>query len=769
MQAHDRIAHSHRIGARVNALLRRRMQTAAGRFAERTRKALEEAMRRNASGLPALDRVSEPWRYAVDVAQRSIIFWDTLRRRGNDYVERSHRGAEPALKYRYEPVMDGRALARPVNYALVSIVPPAGAEVDPRKRPYVIIDPRAGHGPGIGGFKEESEVGVALAAGHPVYFVVFSQQPEPGQTLLDVCEAEREFVRAVRARHPRSAKPVVLGNCQGGWAAMMLAAADPDDMGPVILVGSPMSYWSGAWDPDQAPNPMRYAGGLLGGTWGASLAADLGNGLFDGAHLVQNFESLNPAANYWDKYTHLFANADTEPARFLEFERWWSTYYLMNRGEIEWITRNLFVGNKLWSGEVRQASGKAFDLREVKSPIVLFASLGDNITPPQQAFNWVADVFGSTEEIKAGGHVIVGLVHEDVGHLGIFVSGKVARKETREIVGVIEAIELLHPGLYGMEIVESGEDGQVRYDVRFREYRLEDVVARLNPRGRDDERPFEAVETVSQLNQRAYEVLVRPFVTAAVTEAAAAMLRESHPLRMRNWAVSDAFNPWLAWLGPAAEAVKASRIQAPSDGSLRGLESLGAEMASAAIDLQRDLRDAFAEAAFFTLYGNAHAALAADGPPRAQGSESAGTRNAPVVQQALARMEQGGYDEAFARVGSLLALHDEPVPRSLLDTAQRLMKDYARYLPSLPPAEARRVRGEQEIIVRHDRERALQTLPRLLDGAARRRLRTLLDRLMHDERVAAVRPTAGQRATVERIRGLLAEPRRSRRPRRSAS
>ena len=51
----------------------------------------------------------------------------------------------------------------------------------------------------------------------------------------------------------------------------------------------------------------------------------------------------------------------------------------MNREEIEWITRNLFGGNKLWSGEVKGASGKAFDQREIRSPIVLFASMGDNI------------------------------------------------------------------------------------------------------------------------------------------------------------------------------------------------------------------------------------------------------------------------------------------------------------------------------------------------------------------------------------------------------
>src|SRR6188474_1122485 len=72
---------------------------------------------------------------------------------------------------------------------------------------------------------------------------------------------------------------------------------------------------------------------------------------------------LNPANTFWDKYYHLYANIDTEPPRFLEFERWWGGFFLMNREEIEWITRNLFVGNKLWKGETRDSQGRMFDLR----------------------------------------------------------------------------------------------------------------------------------------------------------------------------------------------------------------------------------------------------------------------------------------------------------------------------------------------------------------------------------------------------------------------
>ena len=79
--------------------------------------------------------------------------------------------------------------------------------IDPKRRPFVIIDPRGGHGPGIGGFKDDSQVGVALREGHPVYFVIFFPNPEPGQTLLDVCNAEREFVHRVRELHPDAPKP----------------------------------------------------------------------------------------------------------------------------------------------------------------------------------------------------------------------------------------------------------------------------------------------------------------------------------------------------------------------------------------------------------------------------------------------------------------------------------------------------------------------------------------------------------------------------------
>ncbi|WP_248323876.1 MULTISPECIES: DUF3141 domain-containing protein [unclassified Caballeronia] len=758
MDAANQLSRSREINAKVARILNARTENAQKNFTERLHAAFGGAG--TAPGANA--RAPTPWdtwSYGLDLIQRSVMFWDTLRERGTAFYERSRQEPKPVLHFDYEFVLDGRQFERPVNYALLKITPPEGVTVDPRKRPYLIIDPRAGHGPGIGGFKDDSQAGVALRAGHPVYFVVFFPDPEPGQTLLDVCVAEQQFVKRVRELHPDSDKPALIGNCQGGWAAMMLAASDPGDTGPIVINGAPMSYWSGAWSEGEGDNPMRYAGGLLGGSWLASFAADLGAGKFDGAHLVQNFENLNPANTLWDKYYHLYHNIDTEPPRFLDFERWWGDYYLMNSEEIEWITRNLFVGNKLWSGDVKAASGKAFDLRDIRSPIILFASLGDNITPPQQAFNWVADLYGSTEEIKARGQVIVGLMHEHIGHLGIFVSGKVAKKEHAQIVSVLEAIESFAPGLYGMSITErEGTDGQPDYEVEFREYRLEEVAARFNRFEREDEKPFEAVAEISEFNQRAYELFARPFVQSMSNDTSARMLRAFHPLRFQRWAFSD-LNPWLAWLPSAANAVKANRQPAKRDNPWCAMETTGSQLISASLDYYRAMRDAGMEAAFFTIYANLFSAYLADHKAPAESPVKTGAepRELPFVKDALAAISEGGYTEAIARAAALLARKGEPLPLSRLITRQELAQAYADYLPEVPPDQWRRIRGEQELIVSFEPEQALATLPLLIaDKNDRARFVTLLDALMTDERVQSTSPTDAQRAMLDRIRNVLA-------------
>ena len=230
---------------------------------------------------PALD-------YWLDACQRSILTLDVLRQRGNIAAEHNARLAPNVLSFTPELVLDGRTLARPVNYALVRIVPPQGIHIDPAKRPFIIVDPRAGHGPGIGGMKHDSEIGVALEAGHPCYFVGFLPNPFPGQTVEDVCRAEAIFVedghrtpsggRRQACRHRQL--PGGLADDDDGGAAAGTCRADHARGRAACPIGPGV----------HGKNPMRYLGGVLGGTWLTALTGDLGNGIFDGADLIANFE-----------------------------------------------------------------------------------------------------------------------------------------------------------------------------------------------------------------------------------------------------------------------------------------------------------------------------------------------------------------------------------------------------------------------------------------------------------------------------------------------
>jgi len=129
---------------------------------------------------PQLELMKAWSEYLVDSVQRAVLFWDVLRQRGNNFPEDSARGEPPVLIFGYDVLIDGRTLDRPCNYVLMQIRAPQGVAVDPAMRPVVVVDPRAGQAPGVGGFKLDSEIGFALRAGHPVYFIGFYPEPVPG-------------------------------------------------------------------------------------------------------------------------------------------------------------------------------------------------------------------------------------------------------------------------------------------------------------------------------------------------------------------------------------------------------------------------------------------------------------------------------------------------------------------------------------------------------------------------------------------------------------
>jgi pimeloyl-ACP methyl ester carboxylesterase len=683
--------------------------------------------------------------YLIDAGQRALLFCDIMREAGNNFVAHEQAGCPPVLVFRYETVLDGRALPRPVNYALVRILPEPGMpDTDAGLRPFVIIDPRAGHGAGIGGFKSDSQVGVALRRGHPVYFVIFFRDPVPGQTILDVTAAEAAFLRRVAAPHPAAPKPVVIGNCQGGWATMMLGAAAPDEVGALVLNGAPLSYWAG----ERGRNPMRYLGGLAGGSWPSLLLADLGNGRFDGANLVMNFESLSPGATWFRKYYDVFANADTEGQRFLEFERWWGGFFLMNADEIRWIVSNLFIGNRFSAGRLAAGAGHVFNIRDVKAPVIVFASAGDNITPPGQALRWISDIWRDEREIRSRGQTIVYLLHDQVGHLGIFVSGAIARKEHSEIATTLEMVEAIAPGLYEMRITAGPEAGGA-WQVELVERTIADVRRLSGDAGSVE---FPAVAKVSALNETAYDVLVSPFIRQAATEAGAAIGRSFHPLRLRRSLVSD-HNPLVAAIAPLAKVARAERRRAAPANPFLALERAWATQVERSLDAWRDWRDAMMEATFHAVYGALSTAGIALGAEAAEADAARDLIATPVghLDRAAARVAEGGYPEAVIRMMILLAGARGGVRRSRLARSNALLTTEPPFA-GLGAAARQAIIRDQTAIVTADREAAIAALPALLPQAEDRS-RALASVAW----VAGAEDELGEaaRAMLARLRGVL--------------
>jgi hypothetical protein len=679
---------------------------------------------------PAPDpRLMDPraaWDYWVDAWQRTILFWDVLRQRGNTFLDHEEKGKPPLLIFKHEMVVDGRTLDRPVNYFLVRVVPPAEMPVDRRKRPFVVFDPRAGHGPGIGGFKLDSEIGVAMRAGHPCYFVGFRADPEPGQTLEDVGRAEGHFLQKVADLHPEAdGRPCIVGNCQAGWAVMMLSAVKPELVGPILLAGAPLSYWSGKG----TQNPMRYSGGLLGGSWLASLASDLGNGKFDGAHIVANFENLNPANTLWTKQYNLYSRIDTEAPRYLEFERWWGGFFLMNEEEMRFIVDNLFVGNKLAAGGIVTSAGHRVDLRNIKSPIVVFASWGDNITPPQQALNWILDCYATDREIVAREQTIVYLLHHDIGHLGIFVSGKVAQREHSEIVQGLDLIEMLPPGLWEMVIEDKKPDAPGselipgRYVARFERRKLSDIRALEDTR--EDERLFSVVARASEINEGLYRTFVSPLVKPWVSETMAEAGRRLHPSRLQHYLWSDR-NPWMRSVAQLAEQVRAQRRPVAADNPFVTLERQTSEHIQRALDGYRDTRDRTLELTFNTIYGSPWVQTALGLPDGGPGVRVRDDLYEGLVAQKIvalrSRLAEGGPREAAVRILMYAGADDPRVDTRGFKMLERVREDNDDLFGEerLPLAERRALFRDQFFMLLLDEEQALKALPKLLPTQAER-------------------------------------------------
>jgi hypothetical protein len=425
---------------------------------------------------------------------------------------------------------------------------------------------------------------------------------------------------------------------------------------------------------------------------------------------------LNPSRNFFGKYYDLFADVDNKRESFLEFEKWWGGYHFTNEAEIRWIVETLFVGNKLARGKAELEPGKLLDLKSIRSPIIVFASRGDNITPPQQALNWIVDTFIDEQEIRIRGQRIVYMVHEKVGHLGIFVSSSIARKEHTEMTSTLKTIEALAPGLYEMKIDETeGDEGNEHFFVSFHDRKMQDILTTVE-NDREQEKDFAAVARLSELGAETYDLALRPVLKSIVTQQTADALRDSHPSRVSRKLFSDA-NPVLPMMAPLVDWARDNRQKATPDNPFLAIERLMANSVMQAMDLMRDLRDAAYENTFLSIYGTPMMHTLGEVDKNEHAAEEAGDlRHMPEVKKALDAMEHGDLGAAVIRMLVLLAGSRGSVRKDRLDRSAQVLNSTEPF-KSMGAERRAELIQQQSIIAEFEPKRAVETLAMLLKNS----------------------------------------------------
>src|SRR5262249_57885545 len=124
-------------------------------------------------------------------------------------------------------------------------------------------------------------------------------------------------------------------------------------------------------------------------------------------------------------------------------------------------------------------------------------------------------------EIRSYGQTIVYTIHETIGHLGIFVSGGVAKKEHGEFSSNIDLIDALPPGLYEAVFEAKAEDTANpdlvtgKWIMRCEQRTLDDIRA-LGSNDAADERCFATAARVSDTNLALYPTFPHPTVRPLV-------------------------------------------------------------------------------------------------------------------------------------------------------------------------------------------------------------------------------------------------------------
>ncbi|MGZ3296262.1 MAG: DUF3141 domain-containing protein, partial [Xanthobacteraceae bacterium] len=326
------------------------------------------------------------------------------------------------------------------------------------------------------------------------------------------------------------------------------------------------------------------------------------------------------------------------------------------------------------------------------------------------------------DEIRSFGQTIVYTVHETVGHLGIFVSGGVAKKEHNEFSSNIDLIDMLPPGLYEATFERKSGDTtssdlvEGEWVMRCEQRTLDDIRA-MGCNSPEDERRFATAARVSEINLSLYRAFMQPMVKAIFTPQVTEWVKRWDTGRMQYEAFTDA-NPFMPALASAAEKVREERKPASADNPFIVAQEKASEQIVKALDGWRESQEKLSESIFLAVYGSPalQAAVGIDpavARPRRPGKSPlhAELRNKRIAEL-KSLITKGGLQECTIRglvyVGMARGFVDERGVAALRRI--RLTEESSR----LTLAEFKAMAREQFFLLLLDPEATLAAIPKLL-------------------------------------------------------
>lgn len=285
----------------------------------------------------------------------------------------------------------------------------------PEMTPTLFLPPQAGHDSCIVDYDPaQSQVGTALRAGLSRVLSldwVGATQATKNSSIEDYVTVIAEAIASVGGRVH------LVGDCQGGWLAVIYAALYPESVETLTIAGAPIDFHAGEpliHDWMQVLSPGRDLA-----FYRAMVRSN--NGILPGELLLTGFIAMQPHVEL-DRQLQLLAHQH-EPdhvERYRKFDAWFHHCQPIPGAFYLWIVEHLFQNNELIAGTLRVGE-RTVDLGQISCPLHLLAGKTDHITPPPQVFA-LADFVGTspadvTTSTTTGGHLGLFMGHEALqGH-----------------------------------------------------------------------------------------------------------------------------------------------------------------------------------------------------------------------------------------------------------------------------------------------------------------------------------------------------------------